>query len=326
MKKLFAATLIGAIGLLILTSCGTGEATYEPSEVRIAALRGPTALGLLQLMYESEQGNTRNNYHFELLGSPDQVPPLLIRGEVDIAAVPGNLASILYNNTDGEVQALAIVTLGVLHVVDMTGEIQSIADLYGRTIYTFGQGATPEFALNYVLTQNGLTPGVDVNIEFRAEPPEIAALLQTGSAEIALLPEPFVSTLLMQIDDLNLALDLTEEWNRVQPDYGLIMSVVVGRRSFLAENPDAVAILLEEYANSIEFMTTNLTDAAQLASQFEIIPNAAIAEQALPRTHITFLNGTTMKQNLMGFYNVLYQANPATIGGRLPDEDFFFIP
>lgn len=324
MKKFLAFLIL--VAFLPISSCNSHNAAQEEFTVRVAAIRGPTALGLLHLMDAHEQGNTRNNYYFELVGSPEQIPPMLVQGNIDIAAIPGNLASILHNHPDIDIQALAIVTLGVLHVVDTTGQIHSVADLVGRTIFVPGQGATPEFALNYVLEKNGLIPNVDVYIEFRSEPTEIAALLETGGAEIALLPEPFVSTVLARIDGLRLALDLTEEWDRVQPDYGLIMSVVVGRRSFLEENPEAVAALLQEYAASIEFMTTNIPEAAQLAAQFEIIPNAAIAEMALPRTHITFLNGETMKQNLMGFYNVLYSQAPQSIGGRLPDENFFFMP
>jgi len=325
MKKLLLAMTLCIAALFAFAACGQAQEN-DPTTIRIAAMRGPTALGLLQLMDAHEQGNTLNNYYFELLGSPDQIPPLFARGEIDIAAVPGNLAAILHNNPNIDIQALAVVTLGVLHIVDTTGEIHSVADLAGRTIYASGQGATPDIALHYVLTQNGLTPGVDVFIEFRSENTEIAALLETGRADIALLPEPFVSTVLARVDGLRLALDLTEEWDRVQPDYGLIMSVVVGRRSFLEENPEAIAILMAEYAASIEFMTTNIPEAALLAARYEIIPSAAIAEQALPRTHIVFLNGEVMKQNLMGFYGVLYQAAPQTIGGQLPDESFFFVP
>jgi len=324
MKKLLPLLLI--VLALALTACGRNTNDYEPGTVRIAALRGPTGLGLLQLMEAQEQGTAINEYHFEILGSPDQIPPLLVRGEIDIAAVPGNLASILYNQTDGDVQALAVVTLGVLHIVDTTGEIHSIEDLRGRTIFVSPQGATPEFALNYVLRMNGLNPGVDVDIQFRAEHTELAALLETGQAEIALLPEPFVSTVLARIDGLRIALDLTEEWNRVQQDYGLIMSVVVGRRSFLEENPDVVAILMQEYADSIEFVRSNTAEAALLAAEFDIIPSPLIAEQALPRTHVTFLNGETMKRNLIGFLDVLYNEAPPSVGGRIPGESFFFVP
>jgi len=312
--------------LFIVVGCSrenSVETTSTPATIRVSAIRGPTAMGLLHLMDESERDVTQNNYEFELLGSPDLVPPLLVRGEVDIAAVPGNLAAVLYNRMD--IQALAVVTLGVLHIVDTTDTIHSIADLAGRTIYLHGQGSTPEFALNYVLTQNGLTPDEDVTIEFRAEHAEIAALLETGQAEIALLPEPFVSTVLARIDGLRVALDLTEEWNRVQPDYGLIMSVVIARREFVENNPEAVAIFTEEYAASVAFINANVTEAAELAVNFGLIPNAAIAEAAIPRANIVFITGEEMRQNLLGFYNVLYNAEPQSIGGEMPEEDFFFI-
>ena len=304
----------------------TEEDQPEPVTIRVAALRGPTALGLLHLMRQKEQGYTQNEYDFQLVGAPVEIPPLLVQGEADVAAVPGNLAAVLYNQMDGAVQALAVVTLGVLHVVDNSGEIQSIGDLAGRTIFITGQGATPEFALNYVLKQNGLTPGIDVFIEFRAETSEIAALMQQGYAEIALLPEPFVSTVLAQVDDLRIVLDLTEEWNKVQQEYGLIMSVLIARREFIENNPEAMAIFMEEYAESIEFMTTKVPEGAQLAVDFGLIPALSIAESALPRTHIVFITGEEMQRNLTGFYGVLYNENPASIGGVLPDNDFFFIP
>ena len=320
MKKI----ILFAFAILLITLfTGCSKEANEVEPIRIAAMRGPTAMGMLRLMAEHERGVTENEYEFTLLGSPDEVPPLLIRGDIDIAAVPGNLAAILYNRMEGGLQALAVVTLGVLHVVDMTGEIHSIADLAGRTIFVSGQGATPEFALNYVLTKNGLEPNIDVMIEFRPEHTEIAALLETGQAEIALLPEPFVSTVLARIDELRIALDLTEEWNRVQPEYNLIMSVVVARREFLENNPEAVEVFMREYAASIEFMTTYISEGAQLAVDFGLIPNIAIAEAALPRTHIVFLTGEEMRRNLLGFYNVLYNAYPASVGGEIPDEGFF---
>ena len=297
----------------------------EPTNISIAAMRGPTALGLLDLM--GDQDRNFNNYEFHILGSPDEVPPLLIRGEVDIAVVPANLAAVLYNRMEGEVQAFAVVTLGVLHVVDTTGEIHSIADLEGRTIHVSGQGATPEFALAYVLEQNGLTPGVDVNIEFHVEHTEIAALLEAGEAQVALLPEPFVSTVLARVDGLQIALDLTEEWNRVQPEYGLVMSVAIARREFIENNHEAIMLtFMQEYEDSIQFVTNNTSLAAQLAVDFDIIPNIAIAETALPRTNIVFMKYFEMKQNLLGFYQVLYNANPESIGGTMPDSAFFFIP
>ncbi|MCL2577633.1 MAG: PhnD/SsuA/transferrin family substrate-binding protein [Defluviitaleaceae bacterium] len=308
--------------LTIIIFAGCSSATKNDTDViRVAAMRGPTAMGLLHLMDENERGAARNNYEFELLGSPDMVPPLLVRGEIDIAAIPGNLAAVLYNRAD--VQALAVVTLGVLHIVDTTDTIHSVADLAGRTIYAHGQGITPEIALNYVLEKNGLTPGEDVTIEFRSEHAEIAALLERGVAEIALLPEPFVSTVLSRIDGLRVALDLSEEWNRVQPDYGLIMSVVISRREFLRENPEAVAVFMEEYAESVAFVNENISEAAQFAVNFDLVPAVPIAQAAIPRSNIVFMTGEEMRQNLTGFYRVLYEANPETLGGAMPGEDFW---
>ena len=305
-------------------------ASTEPADgmplFRVAALRGPTAMGLLHLMRQHDTGETMLDYDFTLLGSPAEVPPLLVQSVVDMAAVPGNLASILYNQLDGDVQAMAVVTLGVLHIVDLTGEINTVADLRGRTIFATGQGATPEFALNYVLTQNGLSPSADVTIEFRAEAPEIGALLQAGQAEIALLPEPFISTILTQVDGLRVALDLTEEWHSIQPDYSLIMSILIGRRAFLEAHPAAVQAFMEEYASSINFMTTELSEAAQLAVDFGLIPNPVIAEAALPGTNIVFITGDDMVRHVNGFLGVLYESAPQSVGGRLPSNDFFFMP
>ena len=334
MRKI-ALIMLVTFAIVLLAGCaaqtvspGSPDPPSSPDRatVRVAALRGPTALGLLSLMDENERGETRNNYQFELLGSPDEVPPLLVRGEVDVAAVPSNLAAVLYNRMPGEIHALAVVTLGVLHIVDTGHEIHSVADLAGRTIFTAGQGTTSEFALNYVLRKNGLTPGVDVIVEFRSEHAEIAALLETGAAETALLPEPFASTVLARIDGLRSALDMTEEWNRVQPDYSLIMSVVIARSEFLETSPEAVSILMDEYAQSISFMTANISDGAQLAVDFGLIPSLGIAESALPRTHIVFLTGEEMMRNLLGFYSVLYDELPMSIGGEIPEADFFFLP
>ncbi|MCL1843208.1 MAG: ABC transporter substrate-binding protein [Defluviitaleaceae bacterium] len=321
MKK-FICLLLPILAIAIFAACGEEE--FESADIRVAAMRGPTAMGLLYLMDEQERGVTRNNYEFELLGSPDLVPPLLVQGDVDVAAVPGNLAAVLYNRLD--VQALAVVTLGVLHIVDTTDTIHSVADLAGRTIYLHGQGITPEIALNYVLTQNGLTPGVDVHLEFRAEHTEVAALLATGQAEIALLPEPFLSSTLAQVEGLRHALDLSEEWDAVQPEYGLIMSVVIARREFVEENPEAVRVFMEEYAASVAFVNENVPEAAQLAVNFDLIPAAPIAASAIPRSNIVFVTGEEMRQNLNGFLRVLYNENPQSVGGELPEADFFFIP
>ncbi|MCL2048142.1 MAG: PhnD/SsuA/transferrin family substrate-binding protein [Defluviitaleaceae bacterium] len=322
MKKFIHLLLL--LLTLILTSCSPTPPPHDPSAdtppIRIVAMRGPTAMGLLQLMDAQNNGAARNNYEFELLGSPDLVAPLLLQGNADVAVVPANLAAVLYSRMD--VQALAVVTLGNLHIL-ATDEINSVADLAGKTVYLYGQGITPEIALNYVLTQNGLVPGEDVTLEFRAEHTEVAALLESGQAQVALLPEPFASTVLARELGLNAVLDLGEEWARVS-EHDLIMSVVIARREFLENNAALVEIMLEEYQSSVSFVNSDVSAGAELAVDFGLIPSAAVAEASIPRSNIVFFTGEEMRRNLLGFYQVLYDSEPALVGGDMPDQNFFF--
>ena len=330
MKKYLLLVLIFVI-LTIAAACGNSGTTDAPTSdtqyhINMAVLPGPSALGALWLMDAAQSGTTQNSYNISILGSPDEVVPMIVQGTVDIAAVPTNMASVLHNNPNVDITALALSTMGVLHVIDTTGEITQISDLAGRTVHFSGLGAAPEFVFNYVLRQNGLEPGVDVFLEPHAEQPQIAALLAQGIAEIALLPEPFATTVTMQNENARHALDLTQEWNRVQPDYGLVMTTIIVRTDFLTENPGAIDIFMTEYAQSMNFANNNVAEAAALAVQFGVIPNEAIAAAAIPRSNQVFITGAQMQQYLSGYLGVLYAQAPASIGGALPDEAFYFIP
>jgi len=328
---LMAILVLGV--LATATACGNNGNSPEEAtgagpayHVNMAVLPGPSALGALWLMDTAQAEQTQNSYNIQILGSPDEVVPMIVQGTVDIAAVPTNLAAVLHNNPNVDVTVLALSTMGVLHVIDTTGEIAAIADLEGRTVHLSGLGAAPELAFNYVLRQNGLEPGVSINLEFHAEQPQIAALMAEGIAEIALLPEPFATTVTMQNEAARHALDLTQEWNRVQPDYGLVMTAIIVRSEFLAENPRAIDIFLSEFEQSINFTNSNVAEAAALAVEFGIIPNEAIAAAAIPRSNQVFITGERMQSYLSGYLGVLYAQAPASIGGALPDDAFYFIP
>ena len=294
--------------------------------LRVAALKGPTAMGMVKLMEEAAAGNTANGYEFTLAGSPDEIGGSIIQGEFDVAAVPTNLAATLYNKTQGKVQLLALNTLGVLYVVEAGDTIQSIGDLAGKTVYSTGKGSTPEYALNYILAENGLTD--QVAVEYKTEHAELAALLSQGQADVALLPQPFVTTALSQNDKLRVALDLTQEWDKVaQGASGLTMGCVIAQRSFLEENADAAAAFLAEYKASVDFVTepANLDAAAALVVQAGILPKEPVAKAALPQCGITFLSGEEMKKTASGFLAVLHAADPKSVGGALPDEGLYYL-
>jgi NitT/TauT family transport system substrate-binding protein len=329
MKKRLTLILC-TITLLLTTSCGTTTKTTTPSvDVNITALKGPTAMGMVYMMSQVDTGEISDNtYNFEIASSIDEVTPKLIQGETDIAAVPANVASVLYNNTEGKIKVLAINTLGVLYIVESgTATIESVEDLKGKTIYASGKGATPEYALNYILSENGINPDTDVDIEWKSEHAECLQALLAEDNAIAMLPQPFVTTAQTKSDNINVVLDLTNEWDKLQENAeapsALLTGVVVARTDFINENQEAVSAFLDHYKDSVDYVTTNTDKAAALVGQYDIVTEE-IAAKALPFCNITYIEGNEMKEKLVGYLNVLYEQNPKSIGGTLPDDDFYY--
>ena len=311
------------------TQSQTETASGEETAVNVMALKGPTAMGMVQLMDNAEAGPVNgNSYTFTIAASADEVTPKLVQGEADIAAVPANLASVLYNNTEGQVQVLAINTLGVLYIVENGDSVQTVSDLAGKTIYASGKGSTPEYALNYILSENGIDPEADVTIEWKSEHSECVAALASDEDGIAMLPQPFVTTAQTQNENLRIALDLNEEWDALQADAetpsALLTGVVVVRTAFAEEHPEAVNAFLDSYRESVDYVNANVTDAAALIEKYDIV-TAAVAEKALPYCNITFIEGSEMQEKLSGYLNVLYEQNPTSVGGALPADDFYYI-
>ena len=320
LKKL-AAMLCAAVMTL-------GAAALAENDVNVTALKGPTAMGMVKLMDEAERGAVDGNaYTFDIAAAVDEVTPKIVKGETDIAAVPANLASVLYNNTQGEVQVLAVNTLGVLYIVESGDSVNSVEDLRGKTIYASGKGATPEYALNYILTENGIDPEKDVTIEWKSEHAECLAALLAEDNAIAMLPQPFVTTAQTKSDKIQVRLDLTAEWDAIQTNSEapsqLITGVVVVRKQYAQENPEAVEAFLKSYAESVEYVNANVEDAAQLVGKYEIVP-AAVAQKAIPACNITCITGADMQQKLSGYLNVLFEQNPKAVGGALPADDFYY--
>ena len=295
-----------------------------PAHYSIAALKGPTAMGLVKLMQDSESGETSgNDYTFTLAGSADEVTPALIKGELDMACVPANLAAVLYNKTEGEIEVLAVNTLGVLYIVENGESVQSMADLKGKTVVAAGKGSTPEYALRYLLAENGIDPDSDVTIDWKSEHSECVAALASGQATIALLPQPFVTVAQGKIEGLRMALDLNAEWDALGNGSSLITGVIVARRAVVEENPAAVNEFLKDYAASVDWVNASTAEAAALIGEYGIV-DAAVAEKALPYCNIVCLTGADLLEALPGYLEVLYNADPAAVGGEMPDNSFYF--
>ena len=304
------------------------ETTAQPTQeavgtVRFAVLNGPTGVGAAKLMADSEAGATSNTYEVEVFTANDQVAAGLTNGEIDIAAVASNVAANLYNKTDGGIQMLAVSGLGVLYILENGESVHTMADLAGRTLYATGQGANPEYVLNYLLTENGVDPA-DVDIQW-VTADEITTLMVSGGAELCMLPVPAATAVQLKNADVREALDLSAEWDNLQNGSHLTMTTIVARTDFIQENPQAVENFLADYQASVDYVNGDPAAAAELVAGYGITANAQIAEAAIPKCALVFITGpSSMRSAIQGYYEVLYQANPDSIGGGIPDDAFYY--
>ena len=306
------------------SSARARDTPAQRTQVRLAVVNGPTGMGAAKLMADNEAGTTLNDYIAEVAAQPSEISGKLINGDLDIAALPTNMAATLYNKTNGGVQLLALNTLGVLYVLENGDTVHTLSDLRGQTIYATGQGASAEFVLNYLLKANGLDPASDVTVEWRSTGDEVAALMASGEAKLALLPVPSATAVLMQNDQVRAAIDLNDAWE--QADNGassIIMGSIVVRTEFAQEHPQAVEDFLTEYAASIDYVKNHPEEAAPLVAQYGITPSAQVAQAAIPQANLVCLTGLDMLV-IQDYYEVLYQADPSSIGGSIPDGAFYY--
>lgn len=344
MKKLFSLTLALALALG-LTACGPKEApeestppaettpvaesqvpetpAQEGADINLGLLNGPTGMGAAKLLSENDAGLTVNHYTVTLGSDPaNDILPKLNNGELDIAALPTNVAANLYNKT-GKVQLLALNTLGVLHILENGNTVNSLADLNGKTLYAINQGTNTEYVLDYLLTQNGLDPDADVDIQWKTSE-EVTSLMASGEIDLCMLPVPAATTVLMQNSDVRDAIDLSDAWTESGANGTFTMGCVVVRTEFAQENPQAVQDFLAEYEASINYIKDNPEEGAALIEQYGIVPKAAIAQAAIPQANMIFVAGQDMK-SISSYYEVLFAADPESIGGSIPDDGFYYI-
>ena len=326
MKKGIVYILLLAVLLLSLAACGANTdetASDTKTVVRMATLKGPTGIGTAKLWADDDAGKAKNDYTVTLCTDPTEVLNGVVEGSYDVAAVPLNMASVLYNKLNGGVQILAINTLGTLYML-ATQELADISALEGKTIVTAGQGATPEYVLNYLLEKNGLTD--KVTVEFKSEHAEVATLAAAAGADdqtVYMLPEPNVTATLIQNQALKTVLDVSSAFESAS-GVSLAMGCIVAKKEFVEQNQAAIDAFLTEYKASVEYTATNLDDTATLCETYGIIPKAAVAKQAIPRCSITCVTGADMQKIAMENLNVLLAANPKAIGGALPADDFWY--
>lgn len=333
MKKLISFLLCTVMIVGMFAGCAkTEEKTSETKEpakteqvtVNAAVMTGPTAIGMVKLMEDNRKGVSQNSYNFTVAGSADEITPKLVQGALDIAAVPVNLASVLYNKTNGGVKILAVNTLGVLYIVTKGTDIATVSDLKGKTIYATGKGATPEYTLRHVLEKNDIDPDNDVTIEFKTEPKEIVAVMKNAENAVAMLPQPYVTVAGSAVEGLSVALDLTAEWDKLGENSRLITGALVVRTAFADAHPEIVSAFLKEYEKSANYANEDVDGAAELLGSFGIF-DAAVAKKAIPFCNVVCITGSEMKNAVSGYLEILHGMNPASVGKNLPADDFYYV-
>ncbi len=330
MKKIISIVLVLVISLSLVACSNNSansevknESTYQSVNIRLGGLKGPTSMGMVKLLDDNDNKQTNNTYDFTMAATADELTPKFIKGELDIVAIPANLGSVLYNKTNGGIKMLAVNMLGAIYIVQK-GEntLNSLADLKGKTIYATGKGSTPEYVLSYLLSQNGLDIEKDLKIEWKSEPAETVAEISVKDNAIAMIPQPYLAVAQTKINNLNVALDLYNEWEKTNSDSKFITAAVFVRTDFEKENPQAVKMFLEEYSNSTNYVKENIDEASKLIDKYDIV-KYAIAKKALPQCNIVCITDNEMKQAVSGYFQVLYNQNSASVGGKLPGDDFY---
>lgn len=323
MKKLVSLLLVF---VLVFAFASCGEKTPAPQTVKanVFMISGPTGIGAANLMQADEAGTAKGDYEFTVVAAPTEIVAKISNKEADIAAVATNMAASIYNKTNGGVTVLAVNTLGVLNVLTNGTEITSLADLKGKKVYTTGQGANPEYVIDYLLTKNGVNPDTDLDLQFKAEGTELVTVWATEPDAVIIAPQPVATSILNKYEGSKLTIDLTDEWEKVGDGSALMMGCVIVRNEFLKENPDTVKLFLEEYEASIKKANEDVDGTATLCEKFGIVAKSALAKKAIPASNVCFVTGTEMKTKLSGYLAVLFAADKKAVGGKLPADDFYY--
>ena len=324
MKKIFAAILCIAM-LFTVAGCAEKAPAADDVTVRLATLKGPTGVGMVKMLTD-DAADEKPTYEVTLSSAPDDIKAGILSGSFDIAAIPTNLAAVLYNKAGADISVLAVNTLGVLYILENGDTVKSIADLKGKKLCATGQASTPEYILNFILEKNGIDPEKDVEIEYMTEHSELAAQMASGAVSIGMLPEPNVTSTLLRSETGNtrIALNLTEEWEKIAEGTTIMQGCVVVNNKFLTEHPQAVAQFMEQYGASVEYVKANVDEAAAMCETLGVIPKAPLAKKAIPNCNLTFVTGTEMQEKLGAFLKVLFDADPSSVGGKLPDAGFYY--
>lgn len=307
------------------TSAAQGERGSTSETIKLGGIKGPTSMGLVKLIDDANKGELKYSVEFDMETSPDLMAPKLLNGEVDIAALPVNMGSAVFNNSQGKIKMIDIGILGILSILEKgDATITSVEDLKGKTIISPGQGATPEYTLSYILSAHNMDINTDVTMDWKTSGDEVLATVENMDNAVIMLPQPFVTVAQSKIENLNTVLDLTKEWDAIGGEGKLITGGLFVRSDFLQSNKELVDEFIKDYGVSVEWINANVEEAAKLVEANDII-KAPIAAKAIPYCNLVAIGGEDMKNYTNGYLQTLFDLNPKAVGGAMPTEDFYYL-
>ena len=316
--KIFSTILAFSMLLFAFSSCAPKKERGDAYVLKVGTIKGPTGMGMAKIINDDLEGK---KYDFELFNDANAISAKLIGQQLDIAAVPVNLAAVINKRTEGAYLVAAINTLGVLYVMENGATVKSVSDLEGKTVHAYGQGATPEYMLNFILDKNGIKD--KVTVKWYSTPAELATLAAEGKVDLIMLPEPQITASLTKNANLRVALDITKEWDKVSENKA-VQGCIVVKKEIAEKYPEKISHFLDEYKASVKYVNDNPAQASIIIAANEIIPAAPVAALAIPRCNIVFIEGKDMISYLTAFYEVLYNANPQSVGGTMPNESLYY--
>lgn len=292
--------------------------------IRIGVLRGPNGMGMSYLMEENSLDAYETSYQISFLASADKLATRFTRGDLEFATLPTTVAANLYKETNGEIQLLGVNMLGGFYLVENGTSIQTISDLKNLELSSSSRPATAQYVLEHLLEANAIEENEQPKVNYVVDNLKLSSAIVSGEIDIAMLPEPFLSTLLQRNKGLRVALDLSEEWQDVYGDSILPMGCLVVNKEFALKNPESIARFIQHYKTSVEYVNKNQKEAGLLIEKHKLLNNARQATNSIDRSQITWIDASEVQEDVLKYLEIFLESDKNIIGGEVPDEEFFY--
>ena len=264
---------------------------------------------------------------FKLWRTPDQLRAGLGAGTMPACLVPSYIAAIVANRGLG-VGLLNVMSWGVHYLISSDKAGNRLTDLAGRRLLLPFKQDMPDLVTQYMMRADGMTPGADVRIDHADDPLHAFQMLTGGQADSAILPEPLATGAILQgllnAVPMRRVLSLQDEWGRITgrapriPQAGMMIA-----QSLLEARPDLIRDLQTETVRSIAWSAHNPVSAGRIGADYMDI-KAPVIEKSIPFSNLAAVGAKEARDDLEYFFTVLAEIDPQIIGGRLPDDGFYF--